>query len=219
MRACEGCRRRKIKCDAATTNTWPCSACVRLKLQCVRPNGFDGSETPTMSPASIPDPTAGVAPAPNPNAHAMYEASGPVFPSGAHDPFATQSMMQDAAKTASMHQPGQLSGSGPDLFQAAQYTDARGSAQQGILYGGMPRSMSAVEGSYAPQGVFPAGPLQAEGQQGSSPGTHSQDSYQTDLVDLLGSLKVNEAGTGRKSSPHLWPLIHRLPSTLSRAIS
>ena len=38
MRACEGCRRRKIKCDAATTNSWPCSSCVRLKLQCVPPS-------------------------------------------------------------------------------------------------------------------------------------------------------------------------------------
>ncbi|KAL3958407.1 hypothetical protein ACCO45_006569 [Purpureocillium lilacinum] len=47
MRACEGCRRRKIKCDAATTNTWPCSACIRLKLHCVRPNGYDGSDTTT----------------------------------------------------------------------------------------------------------------------------------------------------------------------------
>lgn len=37
MRACEGCRRRKIKCDAATTNTWPCSACQRLKLTCIPP--------------------------------------------------------------------------------------------------------------------------------------------------------------------------------------
>lgn len=39
MRACEGCRRRKIKCDAATTNTWPCAACKRLKLPCVPPAG------------------------------------------------------------------------------------------------------------------------------------------------------------------------------------
>ena len=39
MRACEGCRRRKIKCDSATTNTWPCAACVRLKLHCVPPAG------------------------------------------------------------------------------------------------------------------------------------------------------------------------------------
>ena len=37
MRACEGCRRRKIKCDAATNNHWPCSACQRLKLVCVPP--------------------------------------------------------------------------------------------------------------------------------------------------------------------------------------
>lgn len=43
MRACEGCRRRKIKCDAATTNTWPCAACKRLKLTCVPPvGGADG---------------------------------------------------------------------------------------------------------------------------------------------------------------------------------
>ncbi|KAF1808719.1 hypothetical protein P152DRAFT_212646 [Eremomyces bilateralis CBS 781.70] len=37
MRACEGCRRRKIKCDAATTNSWPCAACTRLKLTCIPP--------------------------------------------------------------------------------------------------------------------------------------------------------------------------------------
>lgn len=37
MRACEGCRRRKIKCDSATTNHWPCAACLRLKLQCNPP--------------------------------------------------------------------------------------------------------------------------------------------------------------------------------------
>ena len=37
MRACEGCRKRKIKCDSATTNQWPCAACVRLKVHCVPP--------------------------------------------------------------------------------------------------------------------------------------------------------------------------------------
>lgn len=50
MRACEGCRRRKIKCDAATTNAWPCAACIRLKLNCVPPTvsydkDFNGSQT------------------------------------------------------------------------------------------------------------------------------------------------------------------------------
>ncbi|KAI5288453.1 hypothetical protein KEM55_009087, partial [Ascosphaera atra] len=38
MRACAACRKRKIRCDAATTNTWPCSACTRLKLDCVPPS-------------------------------------------------------------------------------------------------------------------------------------------------------------------------------------
>jgi len=37
MRACEGCRRRKIKCDAATTSQWPCASCVRLKQNCIPP--------------------------------------------------------------------------------------------------------------------------------------------------------------------------------------
>lgn len=47
MRACEGCRRRKIRCDSATTNTWPCAACVRLKLHCIPPvGGVDGDFAP-----------------------------------------------------------------------------------------------------------------------------------------------------------------------------
>lgn len=54
MRACEGCRRRKIKCDAATSNSWPCAACVRLKLHCVPPTANynpaheGGSQTPGL---------------------------------------------------------------------------------------------------------------------------------------------------------------------------
>src|ERR1700712_3343217 len=38
MRACDGCRKRKIKCDGALQNgPWPCGACLRLKLKCVPP--------------------------------------------------------------------------------------------------------------------------------------------------------------------------------------
>ena len=37
-RACDGCRKRKIKCDGALQNgPWPCGACTRLKLKCVPP--------------------------------------------------------------------------------------------------------------------------------------------------------------------------------------
>jgi len=58
MRACEGCRRRKIKCDAATTNAWPCAACIRLKLNCVPPTvsydkEFDASHTFDLEPKPL----------------------------------------------------------------------------------------------------------------------------------------------------------------------
>ncbi|KAK5306310.1 hypothetical protein LTR99_002000 [Exophiala xenobiotica] len=53
MRACEGCRRRKIKCDSATTNTWPCAACVRLKLHCVPPTGGLEGDVGDMAPENI----------------------------------------------------------------------------------------------------------------------------------------------------------------------
>ncbi|KAI9728010.1 MAG: hypothetical protein M1828_005415 [Chrysothrix sp. TS-e1954] len=39
MRACAACRRRKIKCDAATTNIWPCGPCCKQQLDCVPPTG------------------------------------------------------------------------------------------------------------------------------------------------------------------------------------
>lgn len=55
MRACEGCRRRKIKCDSATTNIWPCSACTRLKLTCVPPATIDSdlSESDQLGDADL----------------------------------------------------------------------------------------------------------------------------------------------------------------------
>src|SRR6201985_4007523 len=57
MRACEGCRRRKIKCDSATTNTWPCAACVRLKLHCVRPaGGLEGDAEDDAPPSAVAEP-------------------------------------------------------------------------------------------------------------------------------------------------------------------
>ncbi|QIW96471.1 hypothetical protein AMS68_001989 [Peltaster fructicola] len=51
MRACDGCRKRKIRCDGALQNgPWPCGACVRLKLKCVPPSldqdNDSGSDTP-----------------------------------------------------------------------------------------------------------------------------------------------------------------------------
>ena len=58
MRACEGCRRRKIRCDSATTNTWPCAACVRLKLHCVPPVGGADGDFGATAPSAAGGPGA-----------------------------------------------------------------------------------------------------------------------------------------------------------------
>lgn len=55
MRACDGCRKRKIRCDGAVQNgPWPCGACLRLKLKCVPPtlDQDDDQETPDSTTSS-----------------------------------------------------------------------------------------------------------------------------------------------------------------------
>ncbi|KAK7425741.1 hypothetical protein QQZ08_007840 [Neonectria magnoliae] len=176
MRACEGCRRRKIKCDAATTNTWPCSACIRLKLHCVRPNGYDGAT----------DSTTYDQPQMNPSDH-----------------FQQMSMQQQVLHTGNKPP-------GPAMYAAQQpYPDANSGAYQtvpydttqqqgGMGYPGVQPSVSMIDHSYAPQNVFPTPPMQHHPhRQDSSPEAYSSPGeYQhQDLADLLGTLKVNEAGT------------------------
>lgn len=49
MRACDGCRKRKIRCDGALQNgPWPCGACMRLKLKCTPPT-LDLDDDSTLS--------------------------------------------------------------------------------------------------------------------------------------------------------------------------
>ena len=90
MRACEGCRRRKIKCDAATTNAWPCAACIRLKLNCVPPTvsydkDFTGSQTFELEPkpldyASPETPSQHEYPRHPSMAHGMHHQMTPSMP-------------------------------------------------------------------------------------------------------------------------------------------
>lgn len=183
MRACEGCRRRKIKCDAATTNTWPCSACIRLKLTCVRPNGYDGAPDSTYDP-----------------------------PMGQHDPYQQMQMQHSIMQTGQKP--------GPPVYASPQsaYPDANHAAYQNLPYdppqahqhnmnyGSVPQPISVMDSQYATQGVFPTPPLQApprqqpQQQQEPSPEAFTPESYgQQDLGDLLGSLKLDEKGTGAKS--------------------
>ena len=55
MRACDGCRKRKIRCDGAVQNgPWPCGACLRLKLKCVPPtlDQDEDQQTPDSTTSS-----------------------------------------------------------------------------------------------------------------------------------------------------------------------
>lgn len=193
MRACEGCRRRKIKCDAATTNTWPCSACIRLKLHCVRPNGYDGStdsttyEPPQMNPADhfqhMPMQQQVLHAATKPPAPSMYAAQP--YP----DP-------------------------GPAGYHHVPYEATQ--PQSSMPYGAVQPPASMIDHSYAAHNVFPTPPMQPQqpSRPESSPEAYSPGEYQhQDLADLLGTLKVNEAGTGKKSR---WSLSVKVGSDAAR---
>lgn len=72
------------------------------------------------------------------------------------------------------------------------------SMQQNLHYTDLQPPVNVVDQPYASQTSFPTPPLQQSSRPGSSPESYQQDPYsQHDLADLLGSLKVNEAGTGK----------------------
>jgi hypothetical protein len=130
MRACEGCRRRKIKCDAATTNSWPCAACIRLKLNCVPPTvnydkDFPESQTFELEPKLEYEPpdaishhdyqrhssmTHGMPHQMSPSmatpVSAMYQSS-PYGDQQQHEPIQYQSMSQPQVVPRHMNYPAQ----------------------------------------------------------------------------------------------------------------
>ncbi|KAH6900648.1 hypothetical protein B0T10DRAFT_392605 [Thelonectria olida] len=175
MRACEGCRRRKIKCDAATTNTWPCSACIRLKLHCVRPNGYDGStDSTTYEPPQM-----------NPSDHFQHMPMQQVLHAAPKPPqsvmYAGQQPYPDQGPAGYHHVP----------YEATQ-------PQSSMPYSAVQPPVSMIDHSYTAHSVFPTPPMQQQQQlrHESSPEAYSPGEYQHhDLADLLGTLKVNEAGT------------------------
>ncbi|KAH6853904.1 hypothetical protein B0I37DRAFT_388129 [Chaetomium sp. MPI-CAGE-AT-0009] len=179
MRACEGCRRRKIKCDAATTNTWPCSACIRLKLQCVRPNGFDSADSQVYEPpqsqfeaSHVPDNFRHQLPIQDQHLLAHAPKPGPIYPQ--------QTSYQDTS----------------NLYHPVPYGEPQ-PVPHDLQYAPVPHhSVAAVDQQYAAQtAAFPTPPMQHAPNPGSPEDTFQSEYAQQDLADLLGSLKVNEAGT------------------------
>jgi hypothetical protein len=133
MRACEGCRRRKIKCDAATTNAWPCAACIRLKLNCVPPTvsydkDFNGnSQTFELEPRP-------------------EEYATPGAPSQ-HDYQRHSSMPHIMPHQLPPNLPTPVSG----MYQSSPYADPQ--AQEAMHYPAMSQSQQNM--SYPPQQAYP----------------------------------------------------------------
>jgi hypothetical protein len=186
MRACEGCRRRKIKCDAATTNTWPCAACVRLKLHCVRPNGYDGAAEP-----QVYEPPQQSQFEASPQAQESYRQPLPLHEQLQQQPPPQQQpLLAHASKSASIYtQPTYQNPAA--LYHPVQYTEPQ-TVTHNLHYTGV----HPPDQRYPSQPSFPTPPMH-HASQPESPEAFQSDYAQQDLADLLGSLKVNEIGTGK----------------------
>lgn len=193
MRACEGCRRRKIKCDAATTNTWPCSACIRLKLHCIPPTvNYDGGNSHGFEPEKL-----------------EYESGG----SGDDDYNSQMPMQQHLQSTQKTPQ--------QNYGQQQMPYNEQSNSYQSMSYVAVPPSQQPMqftslnappimESQYPAQSSFTMPPMQPPMQpqhQPSSPDVyHHQQQQQTpqhqdqygaqDLADILGDLKMDETATG-----------------------
>ena len=187
MRACEGCRRRKIKCDAATTNTWPCSACIRLKLHCVPPTVNYDRDFPSNPQQFEPE-------------RGEYESGG----SGDDDYHHQMSIQQQLAGshknippiyTQQVPYPETVG-----VYQSGPYGEPlSGYSQLNMHYNTLQTPVSVINQNqhHPSQNVFPTPPLQHPHSHPESPETYEQDQYgQQNLADLLGELRMNEAGTG-----------------------
>ena len=88
------------------------------------------------------------------------------------------------------------------VYQSGNYGEPSGHTQHGLHYNSMQTPVSIIDHQhYPPQGVFPTPPLQQQhSSHPDSPETYNeQDQYgQQNLADLLGELRMNEAGTGRQ---------------------
>ena len=186
MRACEGCRRRKIKCDAATTNTWPCSACIRLKLHCVPPTvNYDREFAPDSQGFDQSETGAGTA----------------------GEQYQQQMSIQHQMATSQRNVPpiyNQQVGYSDtmNVYQSGSYGDgtAGGNTQNAVHYNTIQHPTNVVNQNqhYTHQQLYDTHSLPQPNTESSPSQTYEQDQYgQQNLADLLGELKVDETGTGK----------------------
>ncbi|PYH99553.1 C6 finger domain protein [Aspergillus ellipticus CBS 707.79] len=172
MRACNGCRKRKIKCDAATSNTWPCSACTRLKLVCVPPTiGHDGDYSTNDSVDANPTGSLSASDAPESSLSSFitsqtFRESGPP-PVGNTHPY----------------------NDGMGMFP--QF--AHSTPNQPNVYDIRSSQVPVTNHSYQPQ-IFSSDHTQALGATESEIYSDHDQSTAENLSDVLGELKIDETG-------------------------
>jgi hypothetical protein len=172
-KVCKACRRRKVKCDPAATDNWPCSECTRLRIHCVPPSiNHDDRDFASNTQACEPQ---------------------EVWPKSRESGDDEYHQWHDSHKNIP-----------PIYTQQAPYPDPGG-----VFYSGpscpshMGYDVQTADGFISQhlheQNVLPSPPLQQQhSSQPDSPETYEQGQYgQQNWADLLGALKINEAGTGR----------------------
>src|SRR6266536_1391874 len=189
MRACEGCRRRKIKCDAATTNTWPCSACTRLKLQCIPPTfnqerDFAGGSTFEVDGTG-------------------YDSSSPTDADAIHHGDILQEHMGGPPQAHTRH-PHIPYNSNISIYPPTSYLP-RPEEQHQVYHNVSPLPVDMHSATYQHnQPMFPTPPAQpvqvtGAGSYCEHQSQHSDGNQSTaeELSEALGELKIDETGFGR----------------------
>ncbi|KAL4981796.1 hypothetical protein BDW68DRAFT_73007 [Aspergillus falconensis] len=172
MRACNGCRKRKIKCDAATTNTWPCSACTRLKLVCVPPTiGQEGDFSSGQSVESYNTNTINPLDAPESSHLTAFQTyRDGVSPHG-----------------QAIHQYNDGVGS------FSHYAPAAVSTQPGLYETRSPHE-AVSQDSYQAHQLFPVSQARSMGpSEGIEYGDHEHSTAEN-LSEVLGELRIDETG-------------------------
>ncbi|KAH7123954.1 hypothetical protein B0J11DRAFT_435570 [Dendryphion nanum] len=190
MRACEGCRRRKIKCDAATTNAWPCAACIRLKLNCVPPTvSYDKDYNSTTQTFELETKPVEYAPPPMDGPHQYQRHSISAIPHG--HPHQQMSGPLSTPVTASYHPDGRM-------YQTSPYVDQQ--TQDQLQYSTMPQhqhqhphQVAQQNMSYTPQQMYSDAPASAPAVTMTPPETEGgwRNDTSSSLADALGELKID----------------------------
>ncbi|KAJ5822926.1 hypothetical protein N7447_005266 [Penicillium robsamsonii] len=168
MRACNGCRKRKIKCDAATTNTWPCSACTRLKLVCVPPTiGQDGDFLPDGQGEST------------------LETGGPSNADEGSHTFPGPPVYRDNSQPTMNTIP-----SYDQMSMYSQFVPPQ--AQPGIYNDLQSPQMAMPHQNFQQPQMFP-GP-QTPSMGSSDRNMYADNEHAENLSDVLGELKIDESG-------------------------